>query len=548
MSIVFSGRTQEAYEHISNTGLYNLLDELATQQVISINSAIQPYSRKQMAQWLNEAVRQADKLSPVMKSRVEIYLKEFDIESLPANSLPDSGLFKNSPLKIKILPPALTFTDKNFSMKFRPVYGLRLIAPTGTNAFIHSYGGAAFTAYFKGGWSLYANVRDNYISAEPLSLPTYFTDEPGGNHKRSVQGRIGSEYSEMRGGITYSWQWGTLGLMKDHLRWGIAAKNTNIFSGRTPSFPMIKLVIKPVSWLTLDYFHGWLVSEITDSTRSYFTPDGVYRTVFRPKYIAANMVTVKPFKNLCLSAGNSIVYSDVPVQPAYLIPLMFYKSIDHTLNHNVENQNSAMFASLSSRQIKHLHLYANVFVDELSLSRFGDKNRHNFISYKPGITLTDWPLINTSLTFEFTHTNPLTFKHRIPSTTFENNCFNLGHYLRDNSREFYTVARWYPSATLMLEARHLYAYHGNEYAYDKSSEPVDQLPILKDKTWSARQLSLMVTYQPEASFRAYLEITKSHVKGYNADGKSAADYMNLYGPSYLHGDKFILQAGFNLSY
>ncbi len=122
-----------------------------------------------------------------------------------------------------------------------------------------------------------------------------------------------------------------VGLVKDQIQWGLNYNGANIFSGRTPSFPMIKLDLSPVKWFDFHYYHGWLVSEVVDSSRSYITSNGDYRAVYRNKFIAANIFTFKLWSYLHLSFGNSIIYSDNNVQLAYLIPVLFYKSVDHTL-------------------------------------------------------------------------------------------------------------------------------------------------------------------------------------------------------------------------
>ena len=49
--------------------------------------------------------------------------------------------------------------------------------------------------------------------------------------------------------------------------------------------------------------------------------------------------------------------------------------------------NSQMFFDISSRQIKHLHLYATWFIDEMSVSRFTKDDEWNFFSYKAGFRL-----------------------------------------------------------------------------------------------------------------------------------------------------------------
>ena len=70
--------------------------------------------------------------------------------------------------------------------------------------------------------------------------------------------------------------------------------------------------------------------------------------------------------------------------------------------------NSQMFLDISSRQIKKLHLYATLFIDELSVSRITDEDEWNFFSWKAGFRLTDLPFSNLSFTTEFTYTYPLT--------------------------------------------------------------------------------------------------------------------------------------------
>ncbi len=536
---------QTAYEHISNTPVYELLSELSTLRLIDINTAIKPYSRKQIAEWLKQAQMQEDLMSTGLKKRVKRQLDAYAIEmdALPKGHL---NLLKNkTALTMHILPPELAYHDSLFSTLLRPIYGIRYVA-NNNGSFYHSYGGAEMIAYAAKKWAAYASIRDNYQTLEPLAQPLFLTTEPGGNYKIGVQGRSGAEFSEMRGGITYSWSWGSFGLIKDHVQWGDSYNGSNILSGRTPSFPMVKLRLKPVKWMEFNYFHGWLISQVIDSSRSYYTNNGDFRGVFRQKYIAANMYTFKPFKQLHLSVGNSIVYSDVPVQPAYLIPFFFFKSLDHTLNKDIDNQNSAMFVNLSSRQIKHLHLFGSLFFDELSFSRIGDPERHNFWSVKGGAALQGWPIANVSLNTEYTRTTPLTYKHRVQATTFASNEFNLGHYLQDNSEEIFFSANWFPASCLQIRLSYTNAWHGNDYQYVFGATPVDENPVLKEKSWSSKVIALRAEYTPLANIRIFAEYGHSQVTGYAVDGHTAEYYLNRFGPKYLHGTNHTVSAGFGI--
>lgn len=533
---------QTVNEHLQNQSIYTFLDELATRQIIDLNTAVKPYSREAIATFLHQAASAKDDLSKAQQDHLAIFLKEFTLEAgaLKTGLL---TLFRHdSTFSMHILPPEIAYKDRFFRVLLRPVYGFRSFQGK-TNSQYASFGGLEGAAYLGKNWAFYASVRDNFNSAEPLSRPTYFTHEAAGNYKFTK----GSEFSEMRGGITYSWDWGSVGFVKDHLQWGDNANGSNILSGNTPSFPMITLKIKPANWFEFNYFHGWLVSEVIDSTRSYYTNNGDYRAVFRQKYIAANLYTFMPFNRLNLSVGNAIIYSDVNVQPAYLIPFSFFKSIDHTLNHNIENQNSMMFLNLSSRQIKHLHLYASAFIDEFSFSRVTDKTKHNFISLKGGTSVSGWPFKNLSLNAEVTRTNPNTFEHYTETTTFASNKYNLGHYLRGNSMDYYLSAHYLLPRSIRLKVSYNYAFHGNDYAYDYiAAIPVDELPVLEQKSWSRQNISLHAEMNPIPNLRLFTTLSLDQVKGYDLDGKPAQFYLEKFSPKYLHGNTTSLILGFNL--
>jgi hypothetical protein len=273
-------------------------------------------------------------------------------------------------------------------------------------------------------------------------------------------------------------------------------------------------------------------------------PSGFIRPVYKPKYMAANMFTVIPTPGLQFSFGNSIVYGDIPMQPAYLVPFMFFKSIDHTINAGIENQNSQMFGNLSLRLIKHLHLYGTLYIDEFSFSRINDPNRHNFYSWKAGARLSNWPVQNVSLTYEMTKTVPLTFEHRIPVLTYATNDYNLGHYLGDNSRDYYIELAVKPLSRFTLKVSYLYAVHGNEYRYAMGETRVDEYPFMQDKTWDNETLSFNASYEFSSNAYIFAGYTYRNIQGYSADGQPASYYLSRYTPEMFHGETWTGRFGF----
>ncbi len=536
---------QTVYEHVTNAAIYDFLDELANEQVISINSAVKPYSRMFIADKLLEAQQKQDQLSPRQQKDLSFFLEDYRLERKV--SLDNKfDIFKKQPeLATSLNPLALSWEDDLFRMQVQPIIGAQIWNnDNGSN--MHRWWGAELFSYIGDNWSAYASLRDNH-EKERLIAPEYFNQRYGVPVKGNPEGGI--DYSEMRGGIVYSWDWGEFGLIKDHFQWGSNYHGSNILSGRTPSFAHIKLHIKPVKWLDFNYIHGWLVSDVVDSARSYWDKS-VYRSVFFNKYIAANMLTITPFKNLNISIGNSVIYSADNIHPAYLIPVFFYKSVDHTLNNTnsggENGQNSQMFLDISSRNIKYLHLYASVFIDELKVSRISKSDEHNFISGKGGARLSGWPVRNLALTAEYTRTNPLTYAHRISTTTFTSNDYNLGHYLRGNSDEIYFAVDFKPMRGLWVQAAFFKARHGNDYYYE--GKDVDKNPVLQDITWENTTISFKARYEIFNNTTIFAELIKSDIQGFDVDDKPAQYYLDKYTPAYFQGDQFTMSAGFNIGF
>lgn len=540
---------QDSPVSFRNEGIYDFLDEMANGQIISLNSAAKPYSTKYIVSCLLEAEKRNAELNKRQQKELAFYLRQYQIyddkSTNPYTKSKKGNLITNSPtLNLGFLPPGLHYKDSLFTFTLKPIWGIREYVG-GSKNIMHTWGGAEAMGSI-GRVSIYASLRDNY-QTEILATNTYFTLNEGGNYKSDATNPTGGDFSEMRGGVIYGWGWGSFGLVKDQVQWGTNYHGASIFSGRNPSFAMLKLQLKPVKWFELNYIHGWLVSGVVDSSRSYTSTTGDFRTVFRDKYIAANLMTFIPFRDISLSVGNSIIYSDIKVQPAYLIPIMFFKSIDHTLNHNIDNQNSQMFLDLSIRRINHLHLYGTIFIDEFSITRINDSKRHNFIGQKYGTRLSNWPIPNTSFTLEYTRTNPAVYKHRVPTTTFETNKFNLGHYLRDNSDEIYGAIDVKPFRGLLFRGDVTYARHGNEYAYTTGSV-ADEFPVLKDITWKNVTISLTCRWEFIHDSWLFLNVAKSEIQGYDVDGKTAQYYLDLYTPKSFQGKNTVITSGLNFGF
>jgi len=513
--VCLQGFAQVVYEDINNTGVYDFLDELANLRMITLNSAIKPYSRAYIAAKLHEA-KMADtvldtlrlrfhKLNKRQRKELMFYLQDYQIESQAYFSSQSNCLAGNYHDKISFIlkkqpemvvslnPLAFQFKDSLFTFSIRPILGMQWSTNENAAEYHRWWGGSMF-GYIGKNLGFYANLRDNNASVE-MAKPKYFTLEQGQVYKNLENGTV--DYSEMRGGIVASAKWGSIGIILDRIEWGDNYHGSNILSGRAPAFPSIQLHLNPVKWFDFSYMHGWLNSTIIDSSRSYYSGN-TYRIVYRNKYIAANMFTFVPWKGLNFSFGNSIIYSDINVNPLYLIPFLFYNSADAVKNNYSSDagSNSQLFFNISSRQIRHLHLFISLFIDEWKMSRVMNPDRHNFTSLKAGLTISDFPVTNLSFTAEYLRTQPMTYDHYIATTTFASGNYVLGNYLRENSQEIFVAASWHPLRGVLLSASYTLSEHGDDipYAFNAGYE-VDNIPFMKNKTWQNASFGLSARYE-----------------------------------------------------
>lgn len=551
-----TGKTQVVYEHISHEGIYDFLDEMANLKVIELNDVVKPYSREMIFERLQEVEKYnreygvrskegSEGLNKRQRGELAFYLQAYALEKDgPVEWKAKTDLLKQSDQFATALnPPGLFYKDSVFTAALQVIYGASY-ATNQNGDLVHTYGGASFFGYIGKNIGFYTSVRDNNMSRIMIS-PDYFVQTPGVPFKN--YGEEGIDFSEARGGINFSWNWGSVGLVKDHVQWGMGYHGANIQSGHSPSFAMIKLKLKPVRWFEFNYYHGWLVSQVIDSNASYWT-NGTYRAVFYPKYMAANMFTFYPFKNFNFSFGNSTVYSDLGgPHAAYLVPFLFYKSVDHTLNATYaggeSGQNSQLYFNFSSRNIKHLHLYFTLFMDDLSIRHFREQDEFNLFSYKAGGRLSDFPFQNLSLTAEITHTNPLVFQHKIATQTYASNLYNMGHYLQDNSRELYLALGYKPIRGLRLDLSWTFAQHGDDYSYaDCANDPdcdLHKLPILENIIWEMQSLAFNASYELFYNTFFYINFQQSDITGPTVEKRT---------PGFYRGKTSTVKVGFGMGF
>jgi len=485
---------QIVYQDITNTNIYDFIDELASNKIITITSVIKPYPRELIAQKLQETSTPENraKLSKRQQKELDFYLRDYNLELKPNLSyITKNSFFKNKQnFRLPFNPLEFAYKDSIFTFVLRPILGVSYVRNENGSAY-HRWNGAEVFGYVGKHFGFYASLRDNHEN-QLLTGPQMLNQEEGAVWKPYPDGS--GDYSEMRGGLTWKWKWGDLAFVKDHFQWGDNYHGSNIMSGRTPSIPYLQYHMKPIDWLEFTWVQAWLVSEIPDTAKTYTLPTGARRVTYFNKYYASGMFTFKPLKGLDFSIGNSVVYCAEYMNPAYLSPFLFYFNYSYAEGDGKSGfygKEVQTFINVSSNNIKYLHLYADIFVNQANTVG---------ISYKAGFRLSDMPLRNLSLTVEYTCNNGKAYASSLPTASYESNLYGLGSYLKENSMEIYTALCWKPIRGLRFDASWLMAKHGEG-------------STLNSLDYNDREITLATKYEIINNAYVFIEYQRRQVEG-----------------------------------
>lgn len=521
-------RAQAVYQPADNNPVYELLDELAGLKVITINSAVKPYSRVFIADKLNQALQNSEKLNKRLIEELRFYLKDYGFEKGLDDKLPH-----DLPHVFSYDPISISYPGKIFRIRATPWLGTRFMVNENGN-FKEFSGGGEVYGYLGKHIGYYANVK--YVwENEPLVNPVMFSLEEGKSWTYNGNGSV--ENIEWRGGISVGWKWGEFGLFRDRPVWGNAVHGSNIMSGHPPSFPYIQLHLKPARWIEFYSITGFLQSNVIDSSRSGFTPGSV-QIKYHKKYFSANFFTVTPWKGLDISVGNSIFWSDV-FRVAYLMPFNLYKSVDESMkgsyaySGNVNtNDDGHLFLDISSSNIRHVQLYLGWWIDDWVSAYFLDPKKHNAFGWKLGMSIYDLPVKNLSLTVEGSINRPRIYQEYNPVNAYTNDDYNFGNYLQDDSWELYVNVSYRPIRGLNISASYNIAQRGG---FNYNIDDYTTYPIAKNLIFNQTTLAINTSYNLTTNVRAFVGFT------YN---QHAGDIQ--YSPQILRGNTSSFSAGISL--
>ncbi|HGY54738.1 MAG TPA: hypothetical protein ENK44_03460 [Caldithrix abyssi] len=435
LSIPVSG--QVVFEPANHT-VYDFLSIIAQKGIIEYKDEIKPLSRMQIARYL-DVIRHKDPslLTALQQKELTFYISDFYHEFSKLKSAADTtGLtfFRRDAGKRRRF---FLYSDSLFHFYVSPVIG-RTVAYRDGGSFERHWDGLSFYGTLGKNIGFSFRFTNEGESGAGIDTSRQFTPEKGMVLLKEKVKTDRLVFDRIETALSVNWDWGSFTIGKGNILWGFGGKSGQlVLSDKAPFWPYIRLDVRPVDWLSFNYNHGWLSSNVIDSSLSYSTelPDK-QRAIYRDKYLANHSIVVYPVQGLSIAAGESMVYSD-KLKIAYLQPIMFFRPADHYLSGPASNDagdNAQIFLAVSSRNhIPGTHLYGTLFIDEINTNKIFSKNHRNQLAYQLGASVADFPVNNLLAAVEYVRLNPFVYRHYISTQTYQNAGYTLGHWINHNA-------------------------------------------------------------------------------------------------------------------
>ncbi len=421
--------------------VYSFLERMLTDKVIdSYSASMGPISRREAGNILKEVTAMKNKLSRTDKILLEYYTTEFEYDMYgtlkkSSNFFSKNGvgeLFSNK--KQKYL---YSTADSNVSFFWDGIGSIRyigldgdssgkphvLLGELGTRIRGTLFSSVGYYLRISNGVRLGGTSEDAQRTAfvEPILLSTRKYVSEGNKTFDNYEGYL-------RYAPANDWMGLTVG--REELSFGAGYIDKLFLSNHNSApFDFLKLDLhyKKVRY---SFFHSSIVGN--DSTGKQLDA----------KYFVFHRLELGPFFNNSFKIGfnEMVVYSNIPINFAFLNPISFLTSADLNTELPGRNSNNTLLGlDFQVYPVKNLSVQGSFLIDDLNFETLGSdsaKSNDNKFGYQAGINWQNaFTLPNLALVYEYTRIDPFVYAHRQINNSYTNWNLPLGHSLNPNSDE-----------------------------------------------------------------------------------------------------------------
>ena len=229
--------------------------------------------------------------------------------------------------------------------------------------------------------------------------------------------------------LLFNWRYLNLQFGKDSNAWGPGHRGQLFLSVYPTSYDQFKLQIA-LNRVKFTYILAWL----KHYTPGYFKGDPI------TKMMALHRFEFSPHRIIDIGLHSAVIYAERSFEPAYMNPVMFYRSAEHYLG---DLDNAVMGLDFELKAIRNTKIYGELFVDDLSTSKLGTGFYGNKYGFTAGFFYVDLlGLANLDFRAEYTAIRPFTYSHKDTVTAYAHFTTPLGHWSGANSENFFAQLKY----------------------------------------------------------------------------------------------------------
>ncbi len=398
-----------------NHWIYEYLERLETKHIIrGVLSATKPLSRMEIAQYLAKAYEQYEQLNEVEQDQLSFLNIEFKEELnrfiyhlTPYNTR--INRIRNNKYIKKILPKIIYQNDRNFlnysedqfQIFFDPIlYRHRAYASTDsldkTERVFQNSNGIRIWGSLGDHLGFFTDVRDS----KEWGNRTYKM----GNYTLPRLGFVRATSPD------YIYHDETIAYLKLGFKnfqliygkfsnyWGNSHTGSLILSDYATSYDQLKLEFI-YSRFKFTSLYAYLI-DYHEQTEDILQ---------QRKYFAGHRLEFLPWQWLSLGFSETVIFKSRGFEPAYLNPVMFFRSAEHYVG---SPDNMMMGLDFKCTALENFKFYGELLIDDITTTKLGTDWYGNKIGYLLGAFWVDpFKFKNTDIRIEYTRIRPYVYSH-----------------------------------------------------------------------------------------------------------------------------------------